>query len=97
MYCCTRLNELIHNAGSRGIAILVRNLSGVLSFVLQSRGIDIEDEDRTGRISGDVKINLSCEIGIVYCPFCGTRLQDLIAREPEFFAKLAESHSRFLG
>lgn len=66
-------------------------------FLLQSRGIAFED---TGKIRPvpdypDIKINVSCETGLQYCPWCGRRLQELIEASPEAFAELAKKHKSF--
>jgi hypothetical protein len=90
------MKNLLDDAGSRGLALLLRDLSGVLGFVIQSRGIAHQDEESVKTRTWTSTINVSCEIGIVYCPFCGKDLEALIAEAPQYFRKLADAHQKFI-
>src|SRR2546423_3926259 len=96
MYCCSAMKNLVDNAGGRGLALLLRDLSGMLGFVIQSRGIAYQDEGSIKTITWTSTINVSCEMGIAYCPFCGEDLEVLIAKAPLYFRKLADAHQKFI-
>jgi hypothetical protein len=66
-------------------------------FLLQSRGIALEDVSKVHPMPGapDIKINVSSEVGLQYCPWCGTRLQELVEASPDAFDDLAEKHKMF--
>ena len=92
MYCCEGFAHRIAAAGSRGLAVLVHNESEGLSFFLQSRGVAFADQSRLRPAAGDLTINIAADVGMLYCPWCGRRLEDLIAASPQRFRKLAEQH-----
>jgi len=66
-------------------------------FLLQSRGIAFEDvaKLRGNPNAADMKVNISFDIGLQYCPWCGRRLQELVEALPEAFDELAEKHKLF--
>lgn len=96
-FCCPGFQHRVADAGQRGVAVLVVNTPEGISFRLQSRGIAFEDEKKIGPMPGapDMKINVSCEVGLQYCPFCGRRLQDLVKASPKAFEELADKHRQF--
>lgn len=65
-------------------------------FVLQSRGIAHADERKIKPIPIDIDINVSSEVGLRYCPFCGCQLDPLLQRSPQAFEKLADEHEALL-
>jgi hypothetical protein len=96
MYCCTGLRNLVSCAGERGLAILVgERVSGHLGFFFQSRGLAFEDETKWKPVNIDVTVNVACEVGLRFCPFCGSGLDDLIQKSPDFFSGLAKDHKKF--
>lgn len=98
MYCCSGFNNFLSLAGQRGSAILAYEKSpGHIGFVLQSRGLAFGDEAKWTPISIDVMINVSSEMGLRFCPFCGRKLEELVRECPDFFTTLAKDHKRFLG
>jgi hypothetical protein len=94
-FCCANFQRSIEDVGQRGIAVLVHRSSIGIGFLLQSRGINFEDEKKIKPISIDIKINVSSEIGIQFCPFCGCHLRDLINKNPTLFDDLAKKHRPF--
>lgn len=96
-FCCPGFQHRVADAGQRGIAVLVVKTSGVIQFRLQSRGIAFDDEKKIVPMPGvpDMKINVSCEIGLQYCPFCGRKLLDLVKASPKAFDELAGKHRQF--
>mgnify|MGYP005858191645 CR=1 FL=1 len=96
-FCCPGFQHRVADAGQRGIAVLVVNTSDGIRFRLQSRGIAFDDEKRIGPMPGapDMQINVSCEVGLQYCPFCGCKLLDLAKASPKAFEVLAEKHRQF--
>ncbi len=97
LYCCSGFENLISLAGERGISAIVREFSpNELAFVLQSRGITFEDEEKLKPYPLDMKINVSATTGLRFCPFCGGWLADLFERNRNHFEDLASSHKRLL-
>jgi hypothetical protein len=96
-FCCNRFKELIDRAGQRGSAIVVaRNGQNPLKFRLQSRGVAHENEVDATRISTQIIINISAQQAIEYCPYCGTRLQELLDATPVEYEELAVKQHPFL-
>lgn len=95
-FCCAGFQHLVAAAGERGIACLVIDDGERIAFTLQSRGVAFDDEDnlRAFPDAPDIKINISSESGLRFCPFCGRRLQDLIDVHPEEFRDIAEQHKK---
>ena len=93
-FCCPGLQNSIQAAGQRGMAIIVVNTLGKTRLLFQSRGIAFDDLGKMRPMpdAPDVKINVSSEIGLQYCPWCGKRLEKLLNASPEVFAGLAERH-----
>ena len=96
IFCCIGFQHLVTAAGQRGIAALVAKSTAGISFRLQARGIAFEDEEKLGPMPGspDIKIHISSESGLQYCPICGQRLDDLVTMNPKAFAELAEEHQK---
>jgi hypothetical protein len=88
--CCSGLQNLLSNAGQRGIAVLVRRTSDGISLMLQSRGIAFNDEPKLRPVPMDLDINVSCSVGLRFCPFCGRNLEELVKASPRPFEKLAD-------
>lgn len=97
MFCCHGFQNRVEAAGQRGMAIVLHKTSSGMMFLLQSRGIALEDVKsvQLNPFPLDIKINVSSEIGLQYCPWCGRRIQDLIEASPEAFEALAEKHKIF--
>jgi hypothetical protein len=100
MFCCIGLKNLIESAGQRGISVLVHERSGGFRFSLQSRAVSKEAEVLLSEnptplpIKGNV--TLSANIGLNFCPFCGTNLQTLVTPLTRGrFEALAVEHKRF--
>ena len=97
MYCCDGFANLISCAGQRGHAIIaVETTVGQVRFLLQSRGLAFGDESKIVPVPVDVKVNISAEIGLRYCPSCGFNLEDLVRQNLSYFHDLAKQHKRFL-
>lgn len=98
-FCCTGLQHRVTDAGQSGIAILIVDTPEGIRFRLQSRGIAFEDEPKLVPMPGapDIRVNIACETGLQFCPFCGRRLQDLVNARPKAFADLAERHKKLLA
>ncbi len=95
IFCCPGFQHRIGDAGNRGVAVLVRKTPEGIRFLLQSRGIAFDDESKIHPMPVEININVSCEIGLQFCPFCGRRLQELIKAAPKAFDDLAEKHKNF--
>jgi hypothetical protein len=100
MFCCDGLKLLIQNAGQQGMSVLVYQTSLGFRFNIQSRAFTREDkillmQPRTPLpIKGNMSI--TANIGLGYCPVCGTKLQKLVTRSTiKQFQALAEQHKSF--
>lgn len=96
--CCAGFQSLLDNAGRRGLAIVVERRDGLPQFMLQSRGVDHEDEALAASADPGTLIahvNIWSGMALFYCPICGYKLSRLLARSPTFFSDLADQHSRF--
>ena len=97
MYCCSGFRNLLSCAGARGHAILACQVSaGDVGFLLQSRGLAFGDEVKLRPVDIDVKINISAEIGLRFCPFCGRNLEELVHEHPDFYVKMAKDHAKLV-
>jgi len=71
-WCCERFNNLFSEAGERGFAILVEKNTFGLTFLIQCRSVkEISDKP----LNLNQPISLVSETGILYCPWCGVRLE----------------------
>lgn len=96
-YCCYGSQNMFRNVGQRGIALIVRlNFEGDPRIALQSRGVDFDEIPVLERSPvREFSINVACEIGVRFCPFCGARFEDVIRRNPEFYLDLAKVHEKY--
>lgn len=98
MFCCTGFANLVSCAGDRGNAIVAwLDHNQEPRFFLQSRALPFGDEKKIVPIDIDVKINVSAEVGIRHCPFCGKLLNELANENLSFFVELAEQHEQYLA
>lgn len=98
MFCCSGFENLVSCAGDRGNAIVAwLNHNGEPRFFIQSRGFSFGDEEKLSGIDIEVKINVSAEIGIRHCPFCGKQLQEMANENLPYFVDLAEKHEMYLA
>jgi hypothetical protein len=98
MFCCLGFRNFVSFAGERGPAILAHEYSsGLIRFVLQSRGVAFHDEGKLKPIPIDIIINVSTIMGLRFCPFCGRNLETLVHDSPDFFKELAREHKKFLA
>jgi hypothetical protein len=98
MFCCQTFENTVASAGERGLAILVERTPDGIGFNLQSRGVAYEDIGKLRPVpEQDVIINVSRDVMIRYCPWCGRRLQELVQLAPELFAELARTHEPLLS
>ena len=98
MYCCPGFEHLIGDAGERGLSAIVVKAPDRFRFKLQSRGVSFLDRNKLAHEKErqlGVTVNLECETGLQYCPFCGTRLEDLAKQHVEAFQLLADSHRKY--
>jgi len=101
MFCCRGLEILADNAGSRGISLLVYYANDEFIFNIQARAVSYNLGFKHADIpialpGGEENISVSSNIGLNYCPFCGTRLQSLINLSTrKDFEALAKKHRKF--
>jgi hypothetical protein len=71
-WCCIPFKNYYATAGERGISILIgRNSAGKPEFVMQHRAVDKEIESLPYT---DYPISIITDACIVYCPWCGRKL-----------------------
>ena len=102
MFCCDGFRSLVSLAGERGLAILVRKDNhGVLSCVVQSRGVSLHDQrlleagERINVNNLNIKVNIATAIPLQYCPACGCDLRLQILSYCGFYQNLARDHRAF--
>lgn len=96
--CCAGLKGLLSEAGAKGLAALVKKSGSQFVMVLQARGLAFADEhlvvaDPSPR-DRMWKVSESC--GMQYCPFCGAKIERIVARDPERFEEMATTHYKLL-
>src|SRR5881296_2511735 len=94
--CCDRLQNSLAHAGERGIATLVSRRPEYFVFYLQSRAVAFGDQSKLRVSSPEVRVNLDFTVGIQFCPWCGSKLEELAATAPQEFAELARRHEPFV-
>jgi hypothetical protein len=100
MFCCDGLKNLMDNAGERGMSVLVYERPGGFRFNIQARAVSKETELRYSqtppRLPIEGNVTLASNIGLNYCPFCGTELKTLVTPSTrKQFEGLANEHKRF--
>jgi hypothetical protein len=98
MFCCAGLENAVKRAGERGIAIILEKQGDRVRFLIQSRGVAKVDEEKLAEFCKskpelDLWINISAETGLKFCPWCGTRLQDVIDSHQKEYVRLSEQHN----
>jgi len=89
-FCCTALKDRIENAGSKGFAIIpVKNpfKADEYAYFLQSRNVDESD---------DTSRHTIIDTGILYCPWCGTKLTEVTRMNKEAIAAIAEKNRNLI-
>jgi len=97
--CCAPFQTAMLDAGKKGIAVLCKNEQGIRCFCLQARACDADEEDRMKNMPDNraiPKLRIVTQATIQFCPFCGTRLDDLIGRGEREFDERAEEQRRLL-
>jgi hypothetical protein len=84
------LTEL-HN--ERGLSIGALKNKELKMFCLQVRGVDKNDISQLQQYAENVgappvKVLIEVQHPIKYCPFCGTRLDKLIAKRPDILDEI---------
>src|SRR5258708_25252970 len=99
MFCCVVFKNALLEAGRKGISILCRNDNRIRCFYLQARACDIDEEEKMKNLPRDCdipKLRIVEQTGIQFCPFCGTKLDLIIAENQGEFDELAKAHERSL-
>ncbi len=83
-FCCDILSEKASEAGRKGFSVLMAKMKTEEKyyFVLQCRSADFDSHGDKAFVS---------QIAIHYCPWCGSKLADLITTNPEDFAEMEKS------
>ncbi|MCX8534660.1 hypothetical protein [Chryseobacterium luquanense] len=88
-FCCDGLSTAIDNAGNSGFSVLVKMgiYSKTFFFVQQYRTKD--NDDKIGVLTVG-------EVGILYCPWCGSDLEIIINDNSELIKNTYEKNKQFL-
>jgi len=78
-WCCEGFRAQVENAGQRGFAVFVAPVYGVSAFVLQHRALN---EGDPGPLEHCSPISTVSEIQLVFCPWCGRRLDSFYGPDP---------------
>ena len=64
------------SAGERGFAVLIERDDHLgIRWLIQSRAVAKQDQDRLKIASADVAVALVTETGLAFCPWCGVNLK----------------------
>ena len=100
MFCCDVFKSLTTSIGNRGFAILACKDSGYRYFCLQSRACEFLEESKLKNIPRDCDppnpLTILTQIGIQFCPICGTKLETIIAEHPIEFEEFVERCKGFV-
>lgn len=83
-FCCDMLSEMASEAGRKGFSVLMAKMKTEEKyyFVLQCRSADFDSYGDKAFVS---------QIAIHYCPWCGSKLADVITTQPEAVEKMEKS------
>lgn len=97
--CCSGFQNLIDQAGSSGLSVIVVLRGENIKFRIQSRGCKWNDVKQLHFLSEfvrDGKVNIVEQTGLLYCPFCGTKLEKLVTKNRDILEKLAIEHEKYI-
>lgn len=84
-FCCNNFESNFNEAGKHGLSVLIKkDIDGYIYFVFQSRTIVNESRQITFQNS------------IKYCPWCGTKLEDIIDENKKQVNEFVEKHKGLL-
>ena len=87
-FCCDLFSDQVNEAGLKGFSIIPTNIyTGEYHFVLQSR--NLEPDDKTGKLYIIQQV-------IHYCPWCGSKLSDIIDINKPEIIKIAEKNKHLV-
>ena len=73
-------------AGQRGFSVLIeKGDDGRARFLMQSRAVEQGDQDRfhTHLSQTDFPVSVVAQTGMIFCPWCGTNLQQFYGSRVE--------------
>jgi hypothetical protein len=96
--CCDALTEMLENAGKRGLSVVPLHWDDIFYFCIQARACNYEDEKDLIKIrtENSLKINMSFQTGIKYCPFCGMKLANWIEENKQNFLNNTGKYKKYL-
>ena len=111
-WCCEGFGFLIDNDIDKGLSVFASKKYGKNAFYLQACPFDKKIVSELSKINpqtgltkfSEIKTpneivifwNMSMEMGINYCMFCGKKLSTVIKKKQKEFDMLAEKHLKLL-
>jgi hypothetical protein len=100
MFCCRTLEGWVQDAGHRGVAFIAQHEENYRGFFIQARACDFPEHEKLSSIPTGVDlppISIRSELGIQFCPFCGSPLEKVISDNIREFDQLAEQHAKYVA
>jgi hypothetical protein len=89
-FCCESFKERINSAGQKGFSIIpVENpyIKDDYAYFLQTRNVDETDNESR---------HIIIETGILYCPWCGSKLTEVTKKNKDAIAEIAEKNKHLI-
>lgn len=88
-FCCEIFSDFINEAGQKGFSIIPTDIYSLnkYHFVLQARNLDLNEKN--GKL-------FIAQQTIHYCPWCGTKLSDIIDNNLSDIIKIADKNKSFI-
>ncbi len=85
--CCDNFENRLSEIGVKGFSLLATKIANQYCFVLQARSQDIDKKEGTLSV---------IQTTIHFCPFCGTKLSEVINKNKNEFLDLIILHEDFV-
>jgi hypothetical protein len=82
----------IDNVGMSGISVGVKLRDNEYVPFIQSRGVSFDDELKIEGMAASIcDINISTDVAIQYCPFCGTDFRVWLRKNRELASQISRT------
>ena len=85
IFCCDAFTYNLNDSGSKGFSIIPVSYIDTYTFFLQARSKDYIDKDKPGFFVGQTSIS--------FCPWCGCKLSDIVAKYKVEISDIAKKNS----